>query len=49
MTTDKDQLKRFKDAAKEAECDESDSALDKAFKKIDPKTEHSEKKKKPKK
>ena len=49
MPTDKDQLERFKETAKELECDESDKALDKAFKSIKPETEPPTKPEKPKK
>ena len=38
------QLERFKQAAKEPECDQSDDALDKVFKKINPKAEPTTKK-----
>ena len=38
-TENKDQLKRFKETAKELECDESEKAMDKAFKSLKPQTE----------
>ncbi|MEQ8741240.1 MAG: hypothetical protein RIE87_02270 [Rhodospirillales bacterium] len=35
-TLDKNQSKLFIDAARELECDESDDALERVFRKIDP-------------
>ena len=36
MGKDRDQLARFREAARQLEADESDDALDRAFGKIDP-------------
>ena len=44
QTTDRDQLARFREAARKLEADESDDALDRAFGKIDPKHKPDEQK-----